>query len=220
MEEHGVELEITPIALDAFVFLRHKDSPVTELTAGQVRDIYTQAEDGDSGRIDNWEQVGGPDADINAYTRNPNSGSQETLKTLVMKDRELIPGQDMRALSMVGPFDRIYRDQKGIGFTFFYYQVHMAPLLTTAGHRPPGDTETETDDSEPESTVEMFAIDGVQPTRETIADGSYPWVTKVYVVTRSDLDAEHPAARLRDWLLTEEGQGVIAETGYVPVQEE
>ncbi len=216
IEEHGVELEITPIALDAFVFLRHKDNPVTDLTSEQVRDIYTRVEDGDSGRIDNWEQVGGPDARINAYTRNPNSGSQETLKTLVMKDREIIPGRDMRTLTMMGPFDRIYRDQEGVGFTFFYYQRHMAPLSVKTGMW--GDTESETDDSETESPVKMFAIDGVQPTRETIADGSYPWVTEVYAVTRSDLDPEHPAALLRDWLLTEEGQGVIAETGYVPLQ--
>jgi len=95
----------------------------------------------------------------------------------------------------------------------------MAPL-TTPGARPPGDAEPDNDDSKTESPVEMFAIDGVQPTRETIADGSYPWVTKVYAVTRSDLEPEHPAARLRDWLLTEEGQSVIAETGYVPLQEE
>ncbi len=213
MEEHGIELDVTPIALDAFVFLRHKDNPVAELTAEQVRDIYTRAEDGDRGRIDNWEQVDGPDAAIHAYTRNPNSGSQETLLTLVMKDREVIAGRGiMETFGMMGPFNRLYDDPQGVGFTFYYYQVYMAPL-TTIDPRAPGDTE-------PESPVEMFAVDGVMPSRETIADGSYPWVTKVYAVTRKDLDPEHPAARLRDWLLTEEGQSVIAETGYVPLREE
>ncbi len=46
---------------------------------------------------------------------------------------------------------------------------------------------------------------------------AYPWVTKVYVVTRKDLKEDHPAAKLRDWLLTPEGQTVIGETGYVPI---
>ena len=56
------------------------------------------------------------------------------------------------------------------------------------------------------------------PSRATIADGTYPLVTEVYVVTRKDLKPDHPAAKLRDWLLTAEGQKIVGETGYVPIK--
>ncbi len=215
MEERGVELEIVPIALDAFVFLRHRENPIAELTSEQVRDIYTRSEEGERGRIDNWNQVGGPDARINAYVRNPNSGSQETLKTLVMKDREIVQGRDMMGRTMMGPYNLMQKDKNGIGFTFFYYQRYMAPLSYGSHASAPKALAEVQDEKVEEQPVEMFAIDGVQPSRETIADGSYPWVTKVYAVPRKDLAPDHPAARLRAWLLTEEGRKIIAETGYV-----
>lgn len=220
MEERGVELEIAPIALDAFVFLRNRVNPLVNLASEQVRDIYTRADDVlHRGRLNNWKQVSGADAVINAYTRNPNSGSQETLKTLVMKDRDIIAGRDiMETMSMMGPYNRLYHDADGIGFTFYYYQEHMSPLASSLGVLAPAmKMESRESDEAGKSPVEMFAIDGVRPSRETIANGTYPWVTKVYAVTRKGLDPGHPAARLRDWLSTEEGQRVIAETGYVPL---
>ncbi|MFW5923523.1 MAG: hypothetical protein ACOCSQ_03965, partial [Planctomycetota bacterium] len=72
-------------------------------------------------------------------------------------------------------------------------------------------------EEEAKPTARMLAIDGVRPTRKDIARRKYPWVTEVYVVTHKDLQGDHPAAKLRDWLLTEEGQAVIGETGYVPI---
>jgi ABC-type phosphate transport system substrate-binding protein len=37
------------------------------------------------------------------------------------------------------------------------------------------------------------------------------------VAVREDLDEEDPAYKLRDWLLSTEGQAVVAESGYVPL---
>ena len=65
----GVELELTPIGLEAFVFFVNEHNPVSSLTQDQLRDIY-------AGEIANWEEVGGPDRLICALQRNPGSGSQ------------------------------------------------------------------------------------------------------------------------------------------------
>ena len=213
MKSSKVKLDIRPIALDAFVFLRHRDNPVKALTLSQVRDIYTRGADGKA-RIKRWDQVGGPRADIHAYARNRNSGSQGTMLSLVMKDRPMVRGRSMVSMSMSGPYNSLHGDKLGIGFTFFYYQRYMAPLRSggsiwtgrpTPGSKPSG------------SPVRMFSIDGVMPSRATIADRTYRLVTEVYVVTRKDLKRDHPAARLRDWLLTAEGQRIVGETGYVPI---
>jgi len=213
MKSEKIELDIRPVALDAFVFLRNKDNPVKGLTLAQVRDIYTRGADG-KGKAGNWKHVGGPDAKINAFIRNRNSGSQETMMTLVMKDLPIVGQRGMTGFSMKGPYNRLRHDKSGIGFTFFYYQRHMAPLPVTARSKV---QKQQSGKKAAEPLVHMFAIDGVMPSRATIADRTYPLVTEVYVVTRRDLKADHPAAKLRDWLLSAEGQGVVGETGYVPI---
>jgi ABC-type phosphate transport system substrate-binding protein len=80
---------------------------------------------------------------------------------------------------------------------FFYYQDYMAPDFR--------------------GNVQILAVDGVMPSSTTIADGSYPLVTKVYAVTRKDLDKDSNGARLLTWLLSDDGQKTIARSGYVPL---
>lgn len=50
--EQGVELEITPIGREAFVFFVEEDEPVDGLTQDQLRAIY-------HGDVTDWSQVGG-----------------------------------------------------------------------------------------------------------------------------------------------------------------
>jgi phosphate transport system substrate-binding protein len=75
----GVSFIETPIALDAFVFLVPPTNPVTSLTIEEIQDIYTE-------RITNWNEVRGNDFPIRPFVRNPDSGSQEVMESLVMKD--------------------------------------------------------------------------------------------------------------------------------------
>ena len=182
----------------------------------EVRNIYTRGADG-KGQITNWKVVGGSDTEIHPFVRNRNSGSQETMQGLVMKERPILQGRRMMGASMMGPYNMMHRDKLGIGFTFFYYQRHMAPLPNRRSKAMKQAATQQGEEKQPTSPVKMFALDGVMPSRETIANRTYPLVTEVYVVTRKDLDRGHAAATLRDWLLTEEGQRIVGETGYVPV---
>jgi phosphate transport system substrate-binding protein len=189
----GVKLDYEPVALDAFVFIVNRVSPLTNLSSAQVRDIYT-------GKIDNWQAVGGPDRKINAYQRNTNSGSQQLMLSLVMKDTPIFKGNEawskrMVGDSMMGPFHMVMQDAAGIGYSVFYYERYMMVSLRTR----------------------MIAIDGVHPTSASIAAGRYPFVSRVYAAVRRDEPRNSSARKLRRWLLTPEGQSVIAESGYVPI---
>ena len=62
-----------------------------------------------------------------------------------------------------------------------------------------------------------LAVDGVEPTFETIRDRKYPYAAEVLVVTRKGMDPAAPAARWRAWLMSPEGQAVVRESGYVPI---
>jgi phosphate transport system substrate-binding protein len=182
----GVALDIRPVALDAFVFLVHVDNPVESLTLEQVRDIY-------AGRITNWSQVGGLEAEIHTYQRNPNSGSQELMEKLVMSGETMLDSPDMILMSMMGPFSAVRDDPLGVGYSVFFYAKNIFP----------------------DENVRMLPIAGVEPTSETIANQTYPLITEVFVVMREDTPSTQPARILRDWLLIEAGQVAVKSSGYV-----
>ena len=106
--DKGVELELTPIGREAFVFLVNNSNPVDSLTLQQIKDIFT-------GKITNWKEVGGPSRPINIVNRNKGSGSQTSLEKLI--------GQEAKT-NFFGPFGA------SIGFSFRYY----VEGLTKHGH--------------------------------------------------------------------------------------
>jgi phosphate transport system substrate-binding protein len=188
----GVQLDARPVALDAFVFLLNAQNPVARLSLGQIRDIY-------SGRIVNWREVGGPDAVIRPYQRTRNSGSQELMQTLIMRDRAMIPAPDLLTGALMSfPFLAVGNDVHGIGYSVYYYHEFMSPS----------------------SDIKACAVEGILPTSESIRALRYPLATEVYIVVRCGIPADHPAGRLRDWMLGPTGQAIVETSGYVPVREQ
>jgi phosphate transport system substrate-binding protein len=56
----------------------------------------------------------------------------------------------------------------------------------------------------------------VAPSKETIADGSYPITRYLYMYLRSK-----PTGAIKqyiDWILSAEGQAIVSEVGYFPVK--
>lgn len=183
-----VTFDVRPVALDAFIFVANSKNEIKGLTLDEIRGIY-------SGEIKNWKEIGGRDGEIFAITRDENSGSQELMKKMVMADRPVVRGYNRMASTMGGTFDYVTRREDSIAYSVFYYERMMNPL----------------------ATIKPLAINGVLPTSQTIADRTYPLVEPVYVVTRKDIMPDGPAATLRDWLLSGEGQKLIAQSGYVPL---
>ena len=194
-KEKGVELDVEPIALDAFVFIKNFEAPVESLSIEQIQKIY-------SGEIKNWKDGGGPDLDINAYRRNRNSGSQELMEKMVMQNVEFeeLEHPESRNLihhGMGGPYIALTHDRRGLAYSVYYYEHFMS-----------GSPQTQ-----------PLGINGVVPSYETIQSGEYPLVTEVYVITRKGLTNDSPAAKFKTWLLSPEGQAVVRESGYVPLPE-
>jgi phosphate transport system substrate-binding protein len=187
--DRGVTLVPRAVALDAFVFIVNVENPVDNLTVSEIQRIYT-------GEISNWREVGGNDTAINPYQRNDNSGSQELMKALVMKDLKMINAPDMMLPTMMAPINAISEDQDGIGYSVFFYEQSMAP----------------------NELLKLIGVDGVVPSFDTIQARTYTFTTEVYAVIRKHTASNSLAYRLRDWLLTPEGQDVVAESGYVPLR--
>ena len=185
-KEKAIELDVRTIARDAFVFVVNEANSVTNLSTEHIRDIY-------AGKTQRWDEVGGPRWEMKAYQRNPNSGSQELMKRLVMKERPFNPPIAVVA-SMSEVFNKTRSEKASLAYSVFFYQQRMAP---SSGSR-------------------LIAVDGVMPSVETIAAGKYPYATKVHVVIRKSAKPSGPVRRLRDWMLSPQGQAIVAEVGYVP----
>lgn len=188
--EKGVELTVTPVVSEGFVFLVNKENPVDSLTVAQIRDIY-------AGRITNWQEVGGNDEPIIAFQRPENSGSQTGMLDLVIGADELMAAPTEKVVAeMGGLIDAVAsydNAQNAIGYSYYYYATDM--WLN--------------------EDVKLLAVEGVTPDKTTISDGTYPITTAYYAVTRSDLRSDDSAQVLLDWMLSSEGQQVAEEAGYV-----
>lgn len=189
--EKNVRLRLTPIGKEAFVFLVSQTNPVTNLTAQQIRDIY-------SGRATQWNHVGGNNETIMAFQRPENSGSQTVMLAKVMRDDKMRePLQEEKVRSMGGAVRRVatYRNAaQSIGYSFRYYATQM----------------------QNQAAIKLLSVDGIAPTVENIRSGTYPFTVDVFMVTAGE---PTPAARkFMDWVLSPLGQKLIQDTGYVPLK--
>lgn len=66
-------------------------------------------------------------------------------------------------------------------------------------------------------SVKMLSLNGVYPSAENIRNRTYPIVAQFYAIYRADNENENIDI-LIDWLLSEEGQRLIEEAGYVRIR--
>lgn len=192
-EEKNVELEMVGIGRDGFVFLVNKQNPVNNLTIRQIQDIYT-------GAITNWKEVGGNDSPIIAYQREKNSGSQNLMEKLVMKDKPLmepIKAQEITAMGdLIDAIADYDNSENAIGYSIYLYAKEQYV----------------------KDNIKFLKIDSVVPTDDTIANGTYPLSKIVYAVFRKEEPQDSNVRKLVNWLKTPEGQQVVEKGGYVGLQ--
>ncbi|MCR5184113.1 MAG: substrate-binding domain-containing protein [Opitutales bacterium] len=187
----GLSFEITPFAREAFVFFVNADNPVDNLSSQQIRDIY-------SGKIKDWKEVGAPKSRaVKAFQRNEGSGSQTMLQKIMAGTPIMPPLKEDRLGGMGGIINDVadYRNRKeAIGFSFRYFATEMFY----------------------NGQIKLLSVDGVAPTRENIANGSYPFVGDCCVITVRPRSRN--IQKLVDFLFSAEGEKIILETGYTPIK--
>ena len=194
----GMELHLTPIGREAFVFFVNSENPVEGLTVEQIQGIYT-------GEIQNWRELGGKNQRIRPFQRAENSGSQSALLRLMEGLPLMEPEKEDRIAGMGGIITQVasYRNHKNaIGFSFRFYSTEMAE----------------------NDQIRLLALNGIEPTKETIRSGEYPISSNFFAITASPIGDPAPEEgnedlrALIDWILSEQGQKLIEQTGYVGVK--
>jgi phosphate transport system substrate-binding protein len=145
-----------------------------------------------TGQVKNWKEVGGPDLAITIYSRENSSG------TYVFFKEHVLGGDDFAATAQTLPgtaavVNAVMKDKSGIGYGGIAYG----------------------------SGIKHVGIEGkdgsvVEPTEATIKDGTYALSRPLYWY----LTAKTPEAgrTLLAWVTAPEGQAVVKEVGYFPVQ--
>lgn len=64
--------------------------------------------------------------------------------------------------------------------------------------------------------VKMLSLNGIYPSADNIRSGSYPIIAEFYAIYRTDNDNENIPV-LIDWILSDEGQQIIENSGYVRI---
>ncbi|MBD5114743.1 MAG: hypothetical protein HDT46_06005 [Ruminococcaceae bacterium] len=189
-DEAGVTLFMEPVAREGFVFVVNEENPVDSLTSEQLRKIY-------SGEITNWSEVGGNDEPILPYQRNTDSGSQNYM-TVFMGDTPLLPprtelvqGMMMSLMDAIAVYDN---SAGAIGYSVYSYAAQMYANA---------------------NKVKFISVDGVAPSKATMADESYPLLSCTYIIY-TDKSPES-AREFTEKVISDEGQSYVLESGYLPV---
>lgn len=188
-ENLGIELKMTPIGREAFVFFVNSRNPVDGLKSEEIKGIY-------SGDVKNWSDVGGKNDGIRAFQRPVDSGSQTTFLKFMGDIPVKEPETEEMASGMGGIISEVasYRNYKNaIGYTFRFFAVDMVQ----------------------NDKIKLLAIDGVEPAIETIRSDGYPLSSEFYAVTAGSDNPNIEA--FIDWIVSEEGQELVERTGFVTI---
>lgn len=142
-----------------------------------------------AGQIANWSQVGGPDAPIVVVSREEGSGTRDAFQELVMGKDTLIVDTAILQPSNGALRTTVSTTPNSIGYLSFGYL---------------------------DQSVKALPVEGVEPTEANVANGTYPIARPLSMLTKGD-----PNALVRAWLdfiLSSEGQRIVAEEGYVAVK--
>ena len=183
--------EIT-VGYDCLAIYVHQDNPMTEITLEQLQKIF--AEDGN---ITKWSDLGVnvpgcQTAEIIRVSRQSSSGTYEFFREHVLSKKDFKLGsRDMNGSKEV--VELVGSTPCAIGYSGMGYATEHVKKLKVASK----------------------AGQGVEPTVETAQNKTYPIARPLYLYTLGEPEGD--AKKFLSWVLSEPGQKIVQETGYVPV---
>ena len=148
------------------------------------------------GKITNWKEVGGPDRRIVVYSRETSSGTYEFFKESVLSNKNYM--SSILSMPATGAIIQSVRQTRGaigyIGLAYLNPYVKALAVSYDGGRN--------------------YAL----PSVENAFDGSYPVVRPLYYYY--DAAKEEQVAPFVSYILSQEGQRLVREEGFVPVRGE
>ena len=180
-DEKASGLVETILSYDGIAIIVNPENPVNDLTLTQIADIYT-------GKITNWSEVGGSDAEIVLIGREAGSGTRSGFEEIV---GVVDACQYRQELSSTGDvITTVAQNPGAIGY---------ASLASV------------------KDTVKAVQVEGVTPSEDTVKDGTYAIQRPFVLVTKEGVALSEAAQAFFDYATSPDAAPVITAAGVVPV---
>lgn len=144
-----------------------------------------------NGTYTNWNQVGGSDRQIVVVGRDSASGTREFFSEFVMDEEDFVGTQE-EFNSNGGIQQKVSQTPGAFGYVGLGYTEGVKALALDVGGT------------------------SVEPTLQNITDGTYPISRPLYMLTNGE--PEGLAQRYIEFILSAEGQEIVASEDYIPVR--
>jgi phosphate transport system substrate-binding protein len=141
------------------------------------------------GTITNWKEVGGADANIIVVSREEGSGTRSAFEEMVLGEEVLMTETAILQPSNGSIRTTVSTTPNAVGYLSFGYL---------------------------DDTVKAISVEGVAPTEENASNGSYPVVRPLNMITFGE--PQGIVKSFLDYILSDLGQGIVANEGYLPVK--
>ena len=178
-DEKSSGLTETVLAYDGIAVVVSPENPVSDLTIEQIADIYT-------GKITNWKDVGGNDAEIVLIGREAGSGTRDGFESITGTEEACQYRQELTSTGDV--IATVSQNPNAIGYASL---------------------------SAVKDTVKALSVDGVAPSEDTVKDGSYVIQRPFVLVTKDGVTLSPAAQAFLDYALSADAAPIIAQAGAV-----
>ena len=178
------------VAKDGVAVVVHHDNPVNELTLEQLSEIFTD-------KIVQWSEVGGADEPIVVLSRESSSGTYVYFQEMVLKKQDYM--QDAKLLPVTSAIiQSVSTNKLAIGYVGLGYALDAKDKVKIIAVKE--------DDNSP----------AVIPSDQTVKSGQYPIARPLYLYANGE--PKGTVRKFIDFCLSEEGQAVVKDTGYVTIR--
>lgn len=209
-QQRGLTLKEVPVAIDGIAIAVHPDLPVSGLTIEQLKDIYT-------GKITNWQQVGGPNLAIIPYSRRKeDGGTVEFFIDQVLEKSDF--GSNVQYVYSTTPALR--KVAENLGGIYYASAPEVVPQCGIKS-LPLGKSE---DKFVPPYQQPSIPPDQCPQQRNQLNElafqkGEYPITRRLFVIIKQNGQLDEQAGQAyADLLLTDQGQKLIEKAGFVPLR--
>lgn len=168
------------VALDGIVLVVNNDNKVNDLTLEQIKDIYT-------GKITNWNQVGGDDHPIVLIGREAGSGTRDGFETVTDTKDACKYRQELTSTGDV--MTTVSKNVNAVGY---------ASLAAVS------------------NKIKPLTVGGVAASEDTVKDGSYKLQRPFVLVTKKDKEQSDAVKSFIDFAFSKDAAEIITMTGVVP----
>ena len=208
--QRGFTLKEIPVAIDGIAIAVHKDLNVSGITVAQLKNIYT-------GKIANWNQVGGSNLPITPYSRRIEEGGTVNFFTEnLLQDEDF--GANVEFISTTTEALKKIADNPG---GIYYASAPEIVPQCTIKSLPIGRKADDLVAPYQEPFVPLSQCPGQrnQLNRAAFQSGEYPITRRLFVIVKQNSqDDEQAGIAYANLLLSAQGQDLIAKAGFVSIR--